>query len=634
MTAARPIIGAALAVMTIAGTAPAIADAVPWRDRIGLAGARAPAVSPASPFLALVDSPVDLGNAALAGAPITADASIAPFDLHGTATASVAGATGAAGILGVWPGMRLRNYPFADGAATCERAAALITRAVAQGAATISMSYGSESPCFAELAALQAATRRGVVLVAAAGNGRLDGNPLSYPAAYPHVIAVAALGDTDSATTFSSTSTVPDLAAPGKDVLTAVPVAFDPDPLPDGLALLTGTSFSAPMVAAAATWLRAVRPALTAGQIGTLLCDAARDVPPLGFDRRTGCGALDLHAALRHRAPAPDPGEPNDDVQWVDGVSFATPSHSVWRGGGPRVVRASVAAREDPSDVYRILRPPHSRTRITLTPGVGGADLRVLDDDAIDIGDRAALLSTSRRARGAIDRVTVVNRSARFRIAYVVVTHDPGAGAHRAAYALRIERAARRPLRGPPLNAVRARLRLGSGSGRGRRRVRAQVGGEHSGGSEDLDVVLGSETDETFDVGRAGRLRRQLRRVGRLPERGDEPDEVRRGDGREPARRARARHSVGVGDVARRDGTAPRPEHDRLGVTGPQRELARDDVEAFVLAVMHVKRGLVTGATEHLDDAEPAIGLLGPDVDRGEVVDELQVARHDPSSGR
>ncbi len=442
MIAARHLIGVALATLAIGAATPAAASVTPWRDRLGLAGVPAPPVGPTSPFLALVDSPIDFSNAAFADVPLTADAPIVPFDLHGTATAAVAAATGAGGILGVWPGMRLRSYPFADGAATCERAAALITRAVSQGAATISMSYGSDVPCFAELAALQAATRRGIVLVAAAGNDRLAGNARNYPAAYPHVITVGALAEADVPAAFSNTSSLPDLAAPGKDVLTAVPVPFDPDPLDDGSARLTGTSFAAPMVAAAVTWLRAVRPSLTAGQLGLLLCDAARDVPPRGWDRRTGCGRLDLGAALRRPAPPLDPGEPNDDVQWVDGVNFGTPSRSVWRGGPPRVLRASVVARLDPSDVYRVLRPPHTRTRITLTPSGGGADLRVLDDDAIDIHDRAALIAVSRQPHDATDRVTLDNPSATSRIAYVVVTHDAGGGSHRTAYTLRIGRAA------------------------------------------------------------------------------------------------------------------------------------------------------------------------------------------------
>ena len=439
---ARVLLSAVLVMAALAAPA-ASTPAAGWRDRIGIAGAAAPAVTTRSPLLALIDTPVDAGNAAFSGGSLSADAALVPYDLHGTATAAVAAATGAGGLLGVWPGMRVRSFPFAQDRASCEAIARLVTRAVAQGAATISMSFGSDAPCFAEQAALQAATRRGVVLVAAAGNDRLGGNPIEYPAADPHVITVSALGQGDAPAAFSSTSSGPDVTAPGTDVLTAVPWAFDPDPITDGIAQLSGTSFSAPMVAAAATWLRAARPALTSGQIGMLLCDAARDIGAPGWDRRTGCGVLDVRAALLHRAPSPDPGEPNDDVQWVDGLDTGAPSPSIWRGARDAVLRAWVTAREDPADVYRIQRPPHSTTRITLTPTAGGADLRVLEPTALDIADRSALLAVSRARGRGTDQVTVTNPAARWRVAYVVVTHDPRAGLHRSRYTLSVRSPAR-----------------------------------------------------------------------------------------------------------------------------------------------------------------------------------------------
>jgi hypothetical protein len=451
------LLAAAVALAFVAAPGAAHGASAPWRDRLGLAGVAAPIVAPSSPFLALIDSPVDLTNPAFAGGSLTTDAVIAPYDLHGTATAAVASATGAGGVLGVWPGMRLRSYPFADGMATCEGAARLITRAVVDGAATISMSFGSDAPCFPEFAALQAATRRGVTLVAAAGNGRLEGNVAEYPAAYPHVIAVSALGDGDAPAAFSGTASVPDVAAPGTGVLTAVPAGFDPDPSHDGLAQLTGTSFSAPMVAAAATWLRAGRPRLDAGQVRMALCDGARDVAPRGFDRRTGCGALDLRAALGRPARSPDPAEPNDDVPWVDGVGGGAPARAIWRGGARVGVGAWVARRADPVDVYRILRPPHSRTVVTLTPSAGGADLRALQDTALDVTDRAARLGASSRPGRASDRVTVTNTSPRSRIAYLVVTYDARAGVHRTRYRLTVADAVRSPAR--PGRRARSRPR-------------------------------------------------------------------------------------------------------------------------------------------------------------------------------
>lgn len=442
MVDAQRILTAALAVAALAAFPPNSTEAaVPWRDRLGLAGVATPPVAPSSPVLALIDSPVDLGHPAFAAGSLAASMAVAPFDEHGTATAAIASATGAGGVLGVWPGMRVRSYPFTEDGATCEQTAERIARAVSDGAATISMSFGSEAPCFAMLAELQAATRRDVLLVAAAGNDRLFGNARQYPAAYPHVITVAALGDADLPAAFSGTGSAPDLAAPGTDVLTAVPPEFDPDATRDGWSRLSGTSFAAPMIAAGATWLRAVRPRLAAGQVAELLCGSARDIRPSGWDRRTGCGRLDLAAALRDPAPAVDPAEPNDDIRWVDGLVFGAATPAIWRGGTRRLVRASVTGRIDAADVYRILRPPHSLTRVTLEPQLGGADLRILGDGAVSSSDTSALIAASSRPHRSPDDLSISNRGSTSRIAYIVVSHDARDAAHHTDYRLRVARA-------------------------------------------------------------------------------------------------------------------------------------------------------------------------------------------------
>ena len=98
----------------------------------------------------------------------------------------------------------------------------------------------------------------GVTLVAAAGNEFDEGNPLEFPASLPHVITVAALTPEDKSAFFSNENAAIDLGAPGVGILTAVPVAYDTeDGTADGYQGVSGTSFAAPMVAAAAAWVRA-----------------------------------------------------------------------------------------------------------------------------------------------------------------------------------------------------------------------------------------------------------------------------------------------------------------------------------------------------------------------------------------
>jgi subtilisin family serine protease len=81
--------------------------------------------------------------------------------------------------------------------------------------------------------------RRGVVFVAAAGNGGPDA-AAGYPAAYEEVIAVTAVDRKRGSYDSANRGDYIDVAAPGVQILTA---------LPDGQhGLLTGTSFAAPFV--------------------------------------------------------------------------------------------------------------------------------------------------------------------------------------------------------------------------------------------------------------------------------------------------------------------------------------------------------------------------------------------------
>jgi subtilisin family serine protease len=65
-----------------------------------------------------------------------------------------------------------------------------------------------------------------------------------------------------------------------------------------------GTSMSAPIVAAVAALIRALRPDLNAGEVIELLRSTARDLGAPGCDFIYGCGLVDAYAAARAAAPA------------------------------------------------------------------------------------------------------------------------------------------------------------------------------------------------------------------------------------------------------------------------------------------------------------------------------------------
>lgn len=90
-------------------------------------------------------------------------------------------------------------------------------------------------------AAIERMSLKGVMFVAAAGNMGPTAPP-SYPGAYPHVIAVTAINRDGVNYRNANRGTYIDMAAPGVDVLTALPNGKQ--------GLQTGTSFAVPFVTA------------------------------------------------------------------------------------------------------------------------------------------------------------------------------------------------------------------------------------------------------------------------------------------------------------------------------------------------------------------------------------------------
>ena len=408
-----------------------------WREWVAGPSLAPPPVSAASPLIALIDSQLDIshgewrsGNTAtIQRHPIT--------DSHGTATASVAAAPdNGVGILGVWPKARALNVPVPD-AIRCSDSTRQIATAIKRNAAVINMSYGSPEACYPEYVAVQLAVAMGIVPVAAAGNEFRDGNPLEFPASLPHVLTVAAVGPapTFRVSYFSNANAAIDLSAPGENIMTAVPPAHDDDGARDGYARQSGTSFAAPMVAAAVAWVRAARPGLTADQAAQAVRLSAVDLGRDGWDADTGFGVLSVGEALEIDPMPRDAGEPNDDIPWVDGTIFRTPDRRLYGGRGKVRITALLDAIEDPADVHRIRLRARSTRRISANPSRS-------DDVALRVyGGKAKLLQarplrrSARRGRRT-ETITLRNRSRRPRDYYVAVSVQ--GRDYDATYALRV----------------------------------------------------------------------------------------------------------------------------------------------------------------------------------------------------
>ena len=364
---------------------------------------------------------------------------------HGTQVASAAGAVlNGSGVFGVFPGAPLLSVGLPP-QITCSAASAGIIAAAREGARVINLSFGTAVPCSTLFEAVERAYAAGSLVVAATGNEFAAGNPVIYPAAFAHVLSVAALDQSLQPTEFSTANAAVDVAAPGVDVPVAVPFAYDTDGSVDGVSVASGTSFSAPIVSGAAAWLATVRPTLRNGQIADILRSSARDAGAPGYDASTGYGLVHLASALAAPTPANDVLEPNDGITFVDGSVFMRADPFVWKGTAKRTLSGSVDRIEDPVDVLRISMPARALLRIRLRPRSGNPNLAVYRGSARALGESERIIARSRRSARATDSVRFTNRSRRAATAYVVVDVSTLAGTPlNASYRLEFQRLRRR----------------------------------------------------------------------------------------------------------------------------------------------------------------------------------------------
>jgi subtilisin family serine protease len=184
--------------------------------------------------------------------------------------------------------------------------AAGIRWAVDNGARILNLSLGGEVDTQVERDAIAYAIAQGAVVCAAMGNAFQDGNPTSFPAAYPDVIAVGAIDQSDNRAAFSQTGPHIDVAAPGVGIRSTV---WD-----DGYDTYQGTSMATPHVAGVAALILSCNPQLTAAQVGDIIrqtAQALRDNPadPVPNDAY-GFGCVDAAAAIDRACPRPQPSVP------------------------------------------------------------------------------------------------------------------------------------------------------------------------------------------------------------------------------------------------------------------------------------------------------------------------------------
>jgi len=254
--------------------------------------------------VAVVDTGADVGALAATARTITTydvlthSRTVTDTNGHGTFVASLAAETDAP--------LMIVKAAGKNGAFTATAEAAAVRYAVDHGARVLNLSFAGTTTSPLERSAIRYAIRRGALVVAAAGNAYLGGNPVEYPAALLQPVGsdgrggaglvVGASSRDGTRAAFSSSGSWISLAAPGDGVVGILSTAAR-GPLGSAtLGIGSGTSYAAPQVAAAAALVWGIDPALTAAQVAQVLKETASGggtwTPDLGY------GVLDIAAAV------------------------------------------------------------------------------------------------------------------------------------------------------------------------------------------------------------------------------------------------------------------------------------------------------------------------------------------------
>ena len=319
--------------------------------------------------IAVIDSGADLTAPDLAAKrPSTYSAIDGSSDVrdtvgHGTFVASLAAGSSnnGEGVAGVAGHARLIVVKASSGGLFTDfELAAAITESVDRGARVVNLSLGGTRYSATEERAIHYAAAKDVLLVAAAGNEYLKGNPVEYPAALLQPVGSngsGGIGLSVAASTiegvrapFSNTGSYISLAAPGHDVFgalsTQAPAKLWPRvALPGSSAGLygysSGTSFAAPQVAGAAALVWAANSLLTARQVADVLKATASGHG--AWNPQLGHGVIDVAAAVAR-------------AKTLNGVSLvaaktASAVSLTWSGTSARSYRLLVRAGNGPEQV-------------------------------------------------------------------------------------------------------------------------------------------------------------------------------------------------------------------------------------------------------------------------------------------
>lgn len=220
--------------------------------------------------------------------------------VHGSFVCGLAGAVTDNGTGMAGPGFKVRYLPVKISLNQILVAAYEgIVYAADHGCHIINCSWGSfASSQLAQDIVDYATFNKNALVVGAAGNSGAPGNQNAespfYPASYKNVLSVTGTNNTDTKWINSSYGVNIDISAPGEAVYSTI---FD-----NNYSTSSGTSFAAPIVAAAAALIKTQFPTYSPLQIAEQLRATADDIYSVAgnipFDKKLGKGRLNMFRAL------------------------------------------------------------------------------------------------------------------------------------------------------------------------------------------------------------------------------------------------------------------------------------------------------------------------------------------------